>query len=232
MSNAQTVVIRDRVYCGGGFDDNDYLVFCYNRSQDAWNTLPACVVRYFGLGQVRGKLVTVGGVKKSDNKVKKSDNKITNEVFEFDEVTQSWKQSIPHMPTARHLPAVLSHRSTLTVAGGVGRRNYTSVVEGFREETCKWYPTEELPFPWARPSSLLINNRWYLLGGAATGEDISNLCTLILTYFSRRAFLVIKHLMTGTLPTAQHGRIFPTHHTMDQPQPVRYISHGSWGKHY
>ncbi len=167
MSNAQTVVIRDRVYCGGGFDNDDYLVFCYNRSQDAWNTLQAYMVRYFGLGQVRGKLVTVGGIKKADNK-------IINEVFEFDEVTQSWKQSIPHMPTARHLPAVLSHRSTLTVAGGVGRRNYTSVVEVFREETSMWYPTEELPFPWARPSSLLINNRWYLLGGAATGEVISN----------------------------------------------------------
>ena len=108
VSYAQTVVIRDRVYCGGG---NEYRVSCYSPSEDTWNTLPACDVRYFGLGQVRGKLVTVGGRKKPVAKV-------TNEVYEFDEVTRSWKQSIPPMPTARHSPAVLSHHSTLTVAGG------------------------------------------------------------------------------------------------------------------
>ncbi len=34
--------------------------------------------------------------------------------------------------------------------------------------------TEPLPFRWRDPSSLLINNRWYLLGGAAEGEVYSN----------------------------------------------------------
>ena len=159
MSEAQTVVIRDRVYCGGGdADDAEYRVFCYSPSEDTWNTLPDCDVCYFGLGQVRGKLVTVGGVRKSDGAV-------TNEVYEFDEVSQSWKQSIPPMPTARNTPAVLSHHSTLTVAGGNTGPTYTSVVEVFREETSQWYTTEPLPFRWCAPSSVLINNRWCLLGG-------------------------------------------------------------------
>ena len=164
MTAAQAVVIRDRVYCGGG---NEYRVSCYSPSEDTWNTLPACDVSRFGLGQVRGNLVTVGGRKKSDGKV-------TNEVYEFDEVAHSWKQSIPPMPTARHSPAVLSHHSTLTVAGGNKGHGHTAVVEVFREETSQWHTTESLPFLWRNPSSLLINNRWYLLGGAVEGEYYSN----------------------------------------------------------
>ena len=171
MNCAQTVVIRDGVYCGGVTESDaaadQYRVFCYSPSEDTWSTLPACDVRYFGLSQVRGKLVTVGGRKQPDGKV-------TNEVYEFDEVTHSWKQSIPPMPTARYSPAVLSHHSTLTVAGGHTGDTRTSVVEVFREETSQWHTTEPLPFRWHDPSSLLINNRWYLLGGAAKGEFYSN----------------------------------------------------------
>ena len=169
MEMAQTVVIRDRVYCGGGFaddDDGNYCVFCYSPSDDTWNTLPACDVRRFGLGQVKGKLVTVGGIKKSNEEAK--------EVFEFDEVTQSWKQSIPPMPTARTSPAVLSHHSTLTVAGGSDGHAHTSVVEIFQEKTSQWHTTEPLPFSWGFPSSLLINDRWYLMGGSAEEEVCSN----------------------------------------------------------
>ena len=137
-----------------------YRVFCYSPSEDSWNTLPDCDVYYFGLGQVRGKLVTVDGMRKSDGEV-------TNEVYEFDEVTQSW---IPPMPTARD-SAVLSHHSTLIAAGGYNGHARTSVVQVFREETSQWYTTEPLPFLWDNPSSLLINNRWYLLGGEAEEDQ-------------------------------------------------------------
>ena len=173
MTYAQAVVIRNRVYCGGGGtdvddDDNNYRILCYSPSEDTWNTLPVCDVRFFGLGQVRGKLVTVGGRKKSGGKV-------TNKVCEFDEVTHSWKQSIPPMRTARRLPAVLSHHSTLTVAGGrTDDYHCISVVEVFREKNSQWYTTEPLPFCWCVPSSLLINNRWYLLGGGTEEEIFSN----------------------------------------------------------
>ena len=173
MDMAQTVMIRDKVYCGGGYadaDDDKYRVFCYSPSEDTWTTLPPCPVRRFGLGQVRGKLVTVGGRKKSDGKV-------TNEVYEFDEVTQTWKPSIPPMPTARCSPAVLSLHSALIVAGGnteLFASTRTTAVEVFREETSQWHTTEPLPFRWEVASSLLINNRWYLLGGRAEGERCSN----------------------------------------------------------
>ena len=167
MSAARTLVIGDKVYCGGGDaanDDANYQVFCYCPSEDTWTTLPALPVRYFGLGQVRGKLVTVGGEKRSDGKV-------TNKVYEFDDVSQSWKESVPPMPTARHSPAVLSHNCALIVAGGVTSSNRTSIVEIFMEESSQWHTTEPLPFDWSNASSVLINNRWYLLGGAAEKEN-------------------------------------------------------------
>ena len=167
MDVAQTVVIRDKVYCGGDVatNDDEYRVFCYSPSEDTWITLPPCPVRWFGLGQVRGKLVTVGGKKKS---VYGS----TNEVYEFDEVT--WKPSIPPMPTARQSPTVLSHHSALIVAGGHTGYTRTPAVEVFREETSQWHTTEPLPSRWRSASSLLINNWWYLLGGAAEEECYSN----------------------------------------------------------
>ena len=167
INGGQTVVISGRVYYRGAVaGDDEYRIFCYSPSEDTWSTLPACAVRWFGLGQVRGKLVTVGGRKKSGD--------TTNEVYEFDEVTHSWKQSIPPMPTARQSPAVLSYHSTLTVAGGHTRYTRTSVVEVFREETSQWHTTEPLPFRWHAPSALLINNRWYLLGGGVEEESYSN----------------------------------------------------------
>ena len=169
MAEAQTVVIRDRVYYGGGAaadHDDTYRIFCYSQSEDTWNTLPTCDVHYFGLGQVKGKLVTVGGRRKS--------NEVTNEVYEFDVVTRSWKQSIPPMPTARNSPAVLSHHSTLTVAGGYTGGTCTSVVEVFIAETSQWHATEPLPFRWNDPSSLLIDNTLYLLGGRTEEGFLSN----------------------------------------------------------
>ena len=172
MSLARTVVIGDKLYCGGG-ETNDYddvyRVFCYNSSKDAWSSLPACPVWWFGLGRVRGKLVTVGGKTKFDHQV-------TNEVYEFNEATQSWMRNlkIPPMTTARDSPAVLSHHAALIVAGGRTLRSRTASVEVFQEETSQWYTTDPLPLRWQDATTVLINNRWYLLGGAAEEEECSN----------------------------------------------------------
>ena len=49
--------------------DAEYVVYCYNPSQDRWTTLPPLPVRWFGQDQINGKLVAVGGVNKSDKQV-------------------------------------------------------------------------------------------------------------------------------------------------------------------
>ena len=63
ICNGKTTVINGKVYCGGGVTggDNDFTVNCYDPSKDKWTTLPPLSVKWFGLGQVNGKLVAVGG---------------------------------------------------------------------------------------------------------------------------------------------------------------------------
>ena len=55
----------------------------------------------YGLGQLSGKLVVVGGWKKGDHGE-------TNEVYTYDEQSKKWKQTIPSMPMARYTPGVLA----------------------------------------------------------------------------------------------------------------------------
>ena len=70
MCSGQSVVMDGKVYYGGGKTETDelensycYFVQCYDPSQDKWTTLSQLKlpVRYFGLGQLDGHLVAVGG---------------------------------------------------------------------------------------------------------------------------------------------------------------------------
>ena len=80
FSIGKAAFINGKVYCGGVWSDNDddeYIVYCYDPSQNKWTTLPPLPVKWFGLGQIDGKLVTVGG--------KKNEHRATNEVYTFEE---------------------------------------------------------------------------------------------------------------------------------------------------
>ena len=140
-------------------DDNDYIVYCYDPSQDKWTTLPPLTVKYFSLGQLNGKLVAVGGEKKN--------YKETKEVYTYyDERSRKWKQTIPPMPTARHSPGVLSLQSALVVAGGDKQPSlYTATVEIFKPDTSQWYRTDPLPKACYDVSLVAIGNTCYALGG-------------------------------------------------------------------
>ena len=152
LSEGNTTIFDDRVYCGGGTtdrEDNEYIVYCYDPSQDNWTTLPPLSVKYFGLGQVLGKLVTVGGKKRIDDRE-------TDGIYSFDEQVQRWKQTVPPMPSARFAASVLSLKSVLVVAGGRSTpSSFTDAVEVFNHRTLQWYKTD--PFPVACNSISLVN---------------------------------------------------------------------------
>ena len=136
-----STVINGKVYYGGGLtgvNDDKFNVYCYDPPKDNWTTLLPLPVRWFGLGQVNGKLVAVGGRKKGNVTS-------TNEVFTYDERSRKWKQTIPPMPTARHSPGVLSLQLALVVAGGDTGKGATNVVEIFKPGTSQWYSTDPLP---------------------------------------------------------------------------------------
>ena len=115
MSRVQTVVIRGIFYVGGGVtwnDDDEYLIQQYSPTDDKWSTLPPAPVRLFGMGEMNGQLVIVGGRTRQDD--------VTGKVHSFVGFAwfRKWKESIPPMPTARQYVTVFSQLSCLTVVGG------------------------------------------------------------------------------------------------------------------
>ena len=160
-------MINAKVYYGGGETNDDidkYTVYCYDPSQDKWVTLPPLPVKNFGLGQVNGKLVAVGGEKGSDLTPCP-----TNEVYTYNERSQKWKHTIiPPMPTARHSVGVLSLQSALVVAGGdrtLDLGSYTAAVEIFKLDTSQWCRTDPLPTACSDLSLVVVGNICYALGG-------------------------------------------------------------------
>ena len=164
------MVINGKVYCGGGVtgdndddgdaDDSKYIIYRYDPSQDNWTTLPPLPVRRFGLGQVNGKIVAVGGLKKSDSRA-------TNEVYTYDERSRKWKQTITPVPRARDSSGVMSLQSALVVAGGVTSLigECTDAVEIFKADTSQWCRTDQLPTPCQDISTVVIGNTCYASGG-------------------------------------------------------------------
>ena len=153
-----------------------YMVFCYDPSEDKWTTLPPLTVRCFGLGQLDGELVAVGGVKKRDSEV-------TREVYTYDERQQKWKQmQIPSMPTARASPGVLSLQSALVVVGGIvkyGNTSFTAAVDLYKSDMMQWYMTDPLPLACQYATLVFINDKCYVLGGSDGSRLNQALCASV-----------------------------------------------------
>ena len=158
-----TTVINGKVYYGGGLttgNDNDSIVFCYYPSQDKWTTLPPLPVRWFGLGQLDGKLVVVGG----RNKV---DDRLSDKVYTYDEQSKRWEpEAIPPMPTAKDFPIMSSLHSALVVASRGTYTNTACTVEIFKPGTSQWLTEDSLIKACQEEVSLVaIDNTCYALGG-------------------------------------------------------------------
>ena len=204
-----------KIYCV----DNDDTIHCYDPSQDNWTTLPPLPVRFFGLSQVNGKLVAVGGKEKNFGKS-------TNEVFTYDERSKKWKQTIPPMPTARYSPGIVSLQSVLIVAGGTqftrtvcnhlvqephtsmffsGLRSHRGIqneiidhefninfVEIFKADTSQWHTTDPLPTPCCDMSLVSIGNTCYVIGGRSDSS-----------YLNQVLSTSVDGLLRRTIPTDQ-----------------------------
>ena len=133
-------------------------MYCYDPSRDDWNALPKLPVRDFGLGQINGKLVAVGGVNTKTNKC-------SSEIYTL--ADNKWESKLPGMSTARSLVAVLSLDSGLLVAGGQTERGTsTNRVELFKQKTSQWYNVPlTLPTPAYNVSLTVSGDNLYLTGG-------------------------------------------------------------------
>ena len=199
FAEGQSLVVGNKIYCGGSTSTtNEYTVYSYDPQKDKWSILPPLFARYFGLGQINGELVAVGGVKKHADVP-------TNEVHKYDASLDRWKQMIAEtIPTARAFPGVMSVPSGLIVAGGLTELyddEYTDVVEIFQLDTSQWYKPHPLPRCYSYLSTVSIGNMCYVFGECKHSDQEC-------TSFPKAFCAPVDNLIRSTIPTMDTGSYF------------------------
>ncbi len=157
----QHVVMSTDLYVGGGQTDktdSKHTILHYSVDSNRWDQLPPSPFMHFGLGQLAGKLVTVGG--SSEDR----DMAVTGKVMEYNPAIKEWVRVIEDMPTPRRRVCVVSYRSSLAVCGGIGRDGKaTAAVEVFSQK--QWHTACSLPAPRSALGATVKDNRVYFTGG-------------------------------------------------------------------
>ncbi len=177
MRSAQAVLVGGKVYVGGSDTytlDNDHLLFEYDRRRDGWATLPSCPVRWFGLGQFKGHIITVGGRARGRDTASK--------LYRYKEDSLTWEEYLHPKPTASMFLSVITTQSAIIACGGrYSRRQLCKTVEVYTDETDQWHTADPLPIHCYLMTSVIINDTCYLLGGYDQSLDPTKtaLCTSI-----------------------------------------------------
>lgn len=163
MYGANAVVLEGKIYIGGGKGKSfqtDCTLYEYdiNGLVQKWTPVPVCPVAYYALSIINRSIVLVGGMDRSTGQA-------SNQLWMWDKVEQTWKVSLPNMPTARLHPSAFMHDFRLIVAGGCRNDIPCAQVEMFDQATFQWHSLPNLPVPCAGASSCVVDSTLYLIGG-------------------------------------------------------------------
>lgn len=162
FGNPNCIVHNNSVVIGAGHSKDKLhvrLVYCYDQNHNSWLQLPPCPQTMFGLGSLPEGLVAIGGLT-----IEKKNVINTANVFDFEK--QTWKASIPPMPTPRFRPTVISHARAIAVSGGVSENNLVSEkVEVFISGSNCWITAAPLLIPCCIAKPVVIGDHFYLVGG-------------------------------------------------------------------
>lgn len=173
MTAPQCVLFKSSLYVGGGQTlntDREFrsLIFEYdmsNRNGMQWKCpFIQCPTMYFGLSELNGKLVVVGGEREAEDK----QAIITGEVFVPEENNTKWSGDIiPAMKTPRIRACVVSFKGSIAACGGIesSNRECSSAVEVYRSGDKEWCVVTSLPVPRAALRVSIIHKTAYFLGG-------------------------------------------------------------------
>ena len=130
-----------------------------------WTTrFPKCPTMYFGLGELDGNLVVVGGQQEDKDK----QPIISAKVFVLDQ-KNSWSEDvIPPMNIPRMRACVVSFKGCIAACGGLeanSSRDCSVAIEIYRPKRKEWCKITPLPAPRAALRTTVIDNMLYLLGG-------------------------------------------------------------------
>ena len=177
MDYPRVVIVKGKVYIGGGWAlslrERQTVMVC-DPQQDTWFKLPPYQYTQFALAVVNDQLVLVGG---EDETTWKD----TAMLGVWNEQSQTWTNPFPPMPTARHLPSVVTHDNRwLVVVGGkleledslVG--TVTANVEILDTTLGQWYHGAPAPQPCQTASTATVGNMCYAIGGFTKGDSSSS----------------------------------------------------------
>lgn len=162
MFQAGATFLNGRVYVGGGNTECDHtanIVYEYDPYSDNWRGLPPANAILFGLGQLDGELVLVGG---------RSGVCISDLVLAFNHVTERWKLSLPPLLTPRYSATCFSPEGALVVSGGLSQAgDVVTSIEILLPDQFSWTVAGCLPrlASLCYPSSTKLDDSFFLLGG-------------------------------------------------------------------
>ena len=152
----QPLALNGKV-CVRGVSRRTETVLEYIPGRDQWVELPPPPVECFTIATLRGQLLVVGGLDKSNNKT-------TNTILTFDEQTQEWVQSYPPMPTKLAEVIAVGYQDHLIVASGKNSEsNSVARVNVLDTTTNEWRMAEPLPYL-GTYHAVLTEDNIYLVG--------------------------------------------------------------------
>ncbi len=177
MTATQSTLITSTLYMGGGQNTADLgvrnQVLTVNCTQLSIGKLPECPVIQFGLGNIGGKLLAIGGRTAEGESM-------TNKIYAFDSDAHEWKESaIPALSKPRARVCVVSQTedessACIAACGGMfingTSKVPTNLVEVYRKDSPHWTTVTSLPKSRAALRMTVLHNTVYLLGGY---EDLS-----------------------------------------------------------
>jgi hypothetical protein len=127
----------------------------------SWLVIPECPHFEFGLALVNNAVTAVGGYMQEYRPSQPS-----NVLLTYSEIRRQWTERFPPMLTRRRLPAVVTTRSLLVVAGGNGDRNeILATVEVMDLQTMSWSTTVQLPMGLTHASATIVDDCIHIAGG-------------------------------------------------------------------
>ena len=163
------------------FSSNDKRIYtCKVHKQSknlSWLVIPECPHYEFGLALVNNSVTAVGGYMQEYRP-----SQPTNVLLTYSEIRRQWTERFPPMLTRRRLPAVVTTRSLLVVAGGNGDRNeILATVEVMDLQTMSWSTSVQLPMGLTHASAAILDDCIHIAGGSAISACMYILLLVIVT---------------------------------------------------
>ncbi len=170
MFYINSTIIGSYLYAGGGFGGSrtadehvERSVYRYSITDNKWfSPFPLAPVVKFGLGQLGGKIILVGGRPKA--------SRVTSSCYMFDEENKEWivPHAVPPLSTPRSSLTAISWKSPVAIlaCGGFDKHfNPLTCVEIYIQKTASWQMSCPLPFPRAISTFTIIGSTVYMVGG-------------------------------------------------------------------